>query len=79
MNEVAITGGQPASWIRITRTLLPSYGARANAADGLRSVRRDRREHAEAAAAVMGERQPAFPPRQRGSEGSLVGSEGLSR
>ncbi|CAA9346385.1 MAG: hypothetical protein AVDCRST_MAG16-2083 [uncultured Frankineae bacterium] len=35
----------------VTRTLLPSYGARCNAADGLRDVRSDRDDRAAAAAA----------------------------
>lgn len=40
------------SWRPRAIRLLPSYGARANAAEALAAVRRDRRDRAEAAAAL---------------------------
>lgn len=53
-------------WHSFRRTLLPTYGARANAADGLVDVRRTRDERASAARALAA--APRIPlPRQSGS------------
>ena len=38
-------------WTALTRTVRPTYGARRNAADGLRDVRDDRSDRAQAMAA----------------------------
>ena len=40
----------PSVWTALTRTVRPSYGARCNAADGLRDVRHDRSDRAAAMA-----------------------------
>ena len=47
----------PSLWTALTRTVRPSYGARRNAADGLRDVRHDRSDRAQAMAAFA--RDPA--------------------
>ncbi len=41
---------RPSLWTALTRTVRPSYGARRNAADGLRDVRHDRSDRAQAMA-----------------------------
>jgi len=46
----------PSLWTALTRTVRPTYGARRNAADGLRDVRHDRSDRAQAMAAFA--RQP---------------------
>jgi hypothetical protein len=40
----------PSLWTALTRTVRPSEGARRNAADGLRDVRHDRSDRAQAMA-----------------------------
>ena len=42
---------RPSLWTSLTRTVRPTYGARCNAADGLRNVRHDRSDRAQAMAA----------------------------
>ena len=42
---------RPSLWTALTRTVRPTYGARRNAADGLRDVRHDRSDRAQAMAA----------------------------
>ncbi|MDP9466584.1 MAG: hypothetical protein M3P31_05000 [Actinomycetota bacterium] len=42
---------RPSLWTALVRTVRPSYGARRNAADGLRDVRHDRSDRAQAMAA----------------------------
>ena len=46
---------RPSLWTSLTRTVRPSYGARRNAADGLRDVRHARSDRAQAMA-VFAER-----------------------
>lgn len=43
---------RPALWNSVRRTVLPTYGARANAADGLRDAQRNRLDRAIAARAM---------------------------
>ena len=45
-------------WTALTRTLRPAYGARRNAADGLRDVQHDRSDRAQAMAAFA---RPPIP------------------
>ena len=45
-------------WTALTRTVRPTYGARRNAADGLRDVRHDRSDRAQAMAAFA---RPPIP------------------
>ena len=53
-------------WHRVRRTLLPTYGARANASDGLADARRSRDDRLQAALAVEAARAPTLdPPRVR--------------
>jgi hypothetical protein len=54
---------RPALWDRFTRTLLPTHGARANAAEALAWERDERRRRAEGTAALA---VPMSPPRPRG-------------
>ncbi len=51
----------PSLWTTLTRTVRPSYGARRNAADGLRDVRCDRSDRAEA----MADFARGHPPLER--------------
>ena len=51
-------------WNRLGRSLLPTHGARANAADSLLDLQRTRRTRAEAAEALN---QPG-PPRRGGGQ-----------
>ncbi len=48
--SLRVPTSQPSLWTTLTRTVRPSYGARRNAADGLRDVRHDRSDRAEAMA-----------------------------
>jgi hypothetical protein len=47
---VTLRPSPPSLWTALTRTVRPTYGARRNAADGLRDVRHDRSERAQAMA-----------------------------
>ncbi len=49
----------PSLWTALTRTVRPTYGARRNAADGLRDVRHDRSDRAQAMAAFARPQVPA--------------------
>ena len=49
-------------WTALTRTVRPTYGARRNAADGLRDVRHDRSDRAQAMAAFA---RPGSPVEDR--------------
>ncbi len=53
---------RPSLWTALTRTVRPSYGAQRNAADGLRDVRHDRSDRAQAMAAFA---RPAAPVEDR--------------
>ena len=55
-------GPRPSLWTALTRTVRPTYGARRNAADGLRDVRHDRSDRAQAMAAFA---RPALPVEDR--------------
>jgi hypothetical protein len=48
---VTLPARRPSLWTALTRTVRPTYGARCNAADGLRDVRHDRSDRAQAMAA----------------------------
>jgi len=48
---VTLLDARPSLWTALTRTVRPTYGARRNAADGLRDVRHDRSDRAQAMAA----------------------------
>jgi len=48
---VTLPARRPSLWTALTRTVRPTYGARRNAADGLRDVRHDRSDRAQAMAA----------------------------
>ena len=52
----------PSLWTALTRTVRPTYGARRNAADGLRDVRHDRSDRAQAMAAFA---RPDVPAQDR--------------
>ena len=47
---MALLDARPSLWTALTRTVRPTYGARCNAADGLRDVRHDRSDRAQAMA-----------------------------
>ena len=53
---------RPSLWTALTRTVRPSYGAQRNAADGLRDVRHDRSDRAQAMAAFA---RPGAPGQDR--------------
>ena len=53
---------RPSLWTALARTVRPAYGARRNAADGLRDVRHDRSDRAQAMAAFA---RPATPVEDR--------------
>jgi hypothetical protein len=55
---------RPSLWTALTRTVRPTYGARRNAADGLRDVRHDRSDRAQAMAVFA--QQPAVVEDRRG-------------
>ena len=59
---MALPVPRPSLWTALTRTVRPSYGARRNAADGLRDVRHDRSDRAQAMAAFA---RPAAPVQDR--------------
>ncbi len=54
---------RPSLWTALTRTVRPTYGARRNAADGLRDVRHDRSDRAQAMAVFA--RQPGVAEDRR--------------
>ena len=56
---MTIPASRPSLWTALTRTVRPAYGARRNAADGLRDVRHDRSDRAQAMAAFA--RGPLAP------------------
>lgn len=57
-------------WTSVSRSLRPTYGARANAAEELRRTRRTRDERAEAARALS-QAQAAFDVGRRPGGGGL--------
>jgi hypothetical protein len=61
---VTLPSHRPSLWTAFTRTVRPSYGAQRNAADGLRDVRHDRSDRAQAMAAFA--RRPAPVEDRRG-------------
>ena len=48
---MTVPASRPSLWTALSRTVRPTYGARRNAADGLRDVRHDRSDRAQAMAA----------------------------
>ena len=47
---MTVPARKPSLWTALTRTVRPAYGAQRNAADGLRDVRHDRSDRAQAMA-----------------------------
>lgn len=65
-------------WTLVSRTVRPTYGARRNAAEGLRDVQDSRSRSAEAAAALATAR-PAGPPGGRATGAGLGAGRGVPR